>query len=201
MLVEGIKSRPQYPGLTADKHAKLHLFIADGEGAQAIIDLFARSATDIKNDAVVVYAATAVDSPEYEKRLKRMPLAMVHTLPTTATAIQRVRGLLGTARMGTRIYAAGSESMIGLAVQVAQEFGMDSRAVFTEHRGTLARRVQCVHCKGFTENVTTNVVKCSHCEANLLVRDHYSKRLAAFQGVCVDAEVAGELPEIVEIFK
>jgi hypothetical protein len=49
--------------------------------------------------------------------------------------------------------------------------------------------------------VKTNIVKCAHCGTNLLVRDHYSKRLAAFQGVCVDAEVPGELPEIVEVFK
>jgi DNA-directed RNA polymerase subunit RPC12/RpoP len=109
--------------------------------------------------------------------------------------------VLSGARMGTRIYAAGSETMIGLAVQLAQEFAMDPQAVLTEHRGTQARRVQCVHCKGFTENVTTNIVRCAHCGTNLLVRDHYSRRLAAFQGVCVDAEVPGELPEIVEVFK
>jgi hypothetical protein len=30
----------------------------------------------------------------------------------------------------------------------------------------------------------------------LLVRDHYSRRIGAFQGVCIDAEVPGELPEI-----
>jgi hypothetical protein len=35
---------------------------------------------------------------------------------------------------------------------------------------------------------------------NLLVRDHYSRRLGAFQGVCIDAEVPGELPPAEEIF-
>ena len=113
----------------------------------------------------------------------------------------RLVGVLNVARMGTRIYASGTETMIGLTVQLAQELGMDPATVITEHRGSRARRVQCVHCKGMTENVTTNIVTCAHCGLSLLVRDHYSKRRAAFQGVCVDAEVRGEIPEITEIFK
>ncbi len=55
-------------------------------------------------------------------------------------------------------------------------------------------------CKGFTENVTTSPVRCSHCGLNFCVRDHYSRRLGAFQGVCIDAEVPGEAPAPEEIF-
>jgi hypothetical protein len=201
MLIEGIKSRPQYPGLVADPYANHHVFAADGEGAQAIIDLFIQHGPQIKGRITIVYAETDADNAGYTTRLKQLPVEIVHVLPTIDTAIRRLRGVLNVARMGTRIYAAGTETLIGLAVQLAQELGMDPQAVLTEHRGTLARRVQCVHCKGFTDNVKTNIVKCAHCGTNLLVRDHYSKRLAAFQGVCVDAEVPGELPEIVEVFK
>lgn len=200
MLVEGIKSRPQYPGLVADCHAIHHVFAADGAGAEAIIDLFGRHGSEIRGRTDIVFAETG-GGADYTARLKALPVDVVHGMPTVSTAIQRLKGVLAGARMGTRIYAAGSETLIGLAVQLAQEFGMDPRTVMTEHRGTRARRVQCVHCKGFTENVTTNIVKCAHCGTNLLVRDHYSRRLAAFQGVCVDAEVPGELPEISEVFK
>jgi hypothetical protein len=42
MLVEAIKSRPQYPGLSADKNANHHVFAADGNDAQALIDLLAQ---------------------------------------------------------------------------------------------------------------------------------------------------------------
>lgn len=201
MLVEGIKSRPHYPGLVADTYAKHHVFAADGDGAQAIIDLFGQHGSGIKGRIDIVYAATTPSSNAYTARLRQLPVDVVHDLPTVLTAIQRLRGVLAAARMGTRIYAAGTETLIGLTVQLAQDFAMDPQAVLTEHRGSEARRVQCVHCKGFTENVRTNIVKCAHCGAHLLVRDHYSKRLAAFQGVCVDAEAPGELPEIVEVFK
>jgi hypothetical protein len=200
MLVEGIKSRPKYPGLVADCHANHHVLAADGPGADAIIDLFSQYGSQIKGRVDIVYAQTIADADRVS-RLKALPVDVVHGMPTVATAIQRLRGVLAGARMGTRIYAAGSETLIGLTVQLAQEFGMDPQTVLTEHRGTLARRVQCVHCKGFTENVTTNIVTCAHCGTNLLVRDHYSRRLAAFQGVCVDAEVPGDLPNIEEVFK
>lgn len=201
MLVDGIKSRPQYPGLTADTFAKHHVFAADGDGAQAIIDLFSRQGRDINGRAIVVYAETDLGGADHMTRLSQLPIEIVHCLPTVATAITRLSGVLHASRMGTRIYAAGSETLIGLTVQLAQELGMDPGTVITEHRGTRARRVQCVHCKGMTESVTTNIVKGTHCGLSLLVRDHYSKRLAAFQGVCVDAEVPGDLPVIAEVFK
>jgi hypothetical protein len=101
--------------------------------------------------------------------------------------------------MGTRVYAAGSEPLIGSVVQRAMRFDIDPLSVRTEHRGALERRVQCVHCKGMTENVTVNPVKCAHCGQMLSVRDHYSRRLAAFMGVRVDAEVPGDIPQQVEI--
>jgi hypothetical protein len=201
MLIDGIKSRPQYPGLKADSYAKQHVFAADGDGAQAIIDLFSRQGGEINGSAIIVYAETDLGGADHVSRLGLLPTQMVHRLPTIATAMTRLSGVLQTSRMGTRIYAAGSETLIGLTVQLAQQFGMDPATVISEHRGTRARRVQCVHCKGMTENVTTNIVKCDHCGLNLLVRDHYSKRQAAFQGVCVDAEVPGDVPVVDEVFK
>jgi hypothetical protein len=48
--------------------------------------------------------------------------------------------------------------------------------------------------------VRTNIVRCVGCERWLLVRDHYSRRLAAYMGVMADAEVPGELPPLAEVF-
>jgi dimethylamine monooxygenase subunit C len=86
-------------------------------------------------------------------------------------------------------------------MQVALDAGIDFNSIRTEHRGSEARRVQCVHCKGITENVTTQPCICSHCGLSLLVRDHYSRRLAAFQGVCIDAEEPGTAPPPEDMFK
>ena len=71
--------------------------------------------------------------------------------------------------------------------------------VLREHSGTLVRRVWCVHCDTYTENVTQRLFTCPGCQLNLVVRDHYSRRLAAFQGIKADGEVPGELPPAEEL--
>ena len=49
------------------------------------------------------------------------------------------------------------------------------------------------------EDVTVDPYICPGCGHALFVRDHFSRRLGAFQGVCIDAETPGDVPEPVEI--
>ena len=102
--------------------------------------------------------------------------------------------------MGTQFYFAGTEGLIGQAEREVMATGFPYQDLQKEHRGSTVRRVQCVHCKGITENVATDPFKCSHCGLNLFVRDHYSRRIAAFQGVNIDAEDPGLVPEPVVRF-
>jgi DNA-directed RNA polymerase subunit RPC12/RpoP len=102
--------------------------------------------------------------------------------------------------MGLQLYLAGTEGLIGQATKVATTHGIHHDAIMAEHRGSMVRRVQCVHCKGITEEVKTQPVICSHCGLRLFVRDHYSRRIAAFQGVCIDAEQPGSAPPMQEMF-
>ena len=101
----------------------------------------------------------------------------------------------------SKIYLTGTEGMMGQVLRDAMDAGLPYQSIQTEHRGSTVRRVQCVHCKGVTENVRTDPFQCSHCGLHLFVRDHYSRRIAAFQGVNIDAEDPGEVPPAVERFK
>ena len=84
---------------------------------------------------------------------------------------------------------------------LARQFNLNKDEVRAEECGAAARRVYCMHCQTATENVTTNIVQCKDCNRWLLVRDHYSSRLAAYMGVMVDAEAPGERPEVKEVFR
>jgi hypothetical protein len=117
-----------------------------------------------------------------------------------ASLLGEFKSLLEDSLMGTRLYVAGPESFIGLAMKIALEFNLNKDEIRAEECGSLARRVYCIHCRATTENVRTNIVRCLGCERWLLVRDHYSRRLAAYMGVMVDAEAPGELPPIKEVF-
>jgi len=197
-----MRSRPVYGELTP-RPGSGHLFVADGEGAEAILDLFQKAgaqASSLLEKSHIIYAP-GPNGTDLGARLEALGAAQYHRSPSFASAQSRLKKVLADAHMGLQIYLAGTEGLMGQAQRDVIEAGLPHEAVQTEHRGSTVRRVQCVHCKGITENVRTDPFKCSHCGLHLFVRDHYSRRLAAFQGVNIDAEDPGQVPDAVERFK
>lgn len=183
-----IKSRPVYGTLSA-RPGRNHLMIADAEGAEAILDI---ATPELMAATHLIYIPKG---SAFTEKLRALAPAQFYAGPSYAAALPRIRRVLGDAVMGLQVYLTGTEGLIGQAMTEAMAAGIPHTAIQTEHRGSVARRMQCVHCKGITEDVTTDPFVCSHCGLNLFVRDHYSRRLAAFQGVCVDAEDPGNVPE------
>lgn len=192
-----ILSRPVY-GRLAARTGSAHLMVADAEGAEALLDL-AASAPDLMARVHVIYLPKTTGE-SFTARLRALAPAQLYIGPSYPAAVPRLRKALADAHMGLQIYLAGTEGLIGQAMQEAIAAGFPPGAIQTEHRGSTARRMQCVHCKGITEDVTTDPFVCAHCGLNLFVRDHYSRRMAAFQGVCIDAEDPGEVPPSKELY-
>lgn len=195
---EAIKSRPTYGTLEA-RAGKAHLFVADAEGAQAIIDL-AKSENSLMAKSHVIYIPKTTGEI-YTGQLKKLGIDQLYVGPSYAAAQTRLHRTLERAHMGLQLYLAGTEGLMGQAQRDAMNAGIPHTAIQTEHRGSVGRRMQCVHCKGITEDVIVDPFVCAHCGLNLFVRDHYSRRLAAFQGVCIDAEDPGNVPPPVELYK
>jgi hypothetical protein len=202
MLVTGIKSKPVYAPLRADLGGRYHLMLGKGPGATALL----RVLTEIRGSAPPALQKTRVllvpdaGAPPTAVPFDHFGLSLVSLFPDTASLLESFRLVLDESLMGTRLYVAGPESFIGLAMKIALEFDLNKDEIRAEEGGTLARRVYCVHCRATTENVRTNIVGCTGCARWLLVRDHYSRRLAAYMGVMVDAEAPGELPPIKEAY-
>lgn len=195
---ESIKSRPVYGTLEA-RVGKSHLFVADAEGAEAIIDL-AKADKSLMAKSHVIYIPKDTGE-KYTSPLEALGINQLYVGPSYAAAQQRLQRTLERAHMGLQLYLTGTEGLMGQAQRDAMAAGIPHTAIQTEHRGSIGRRMQCVHCKGITEDVMTDPFVCSHCGLNLFVRDHYSRRLAAFQGVCIDAEDPGNVPPAVELYK
>lgn len=200
MLVAGIKSRPVYTGLKINPQAQRHIFALEGEGALALLDQISALDDVILSRSEILYVAGGSQNAGHDTALRNLNADRFFTAPTIATLLFRFKRSLATAHMGTSVSIAGTEGFIGQAMIVALEAGLDHASLMTEHRGSLARRVQCVHCKGITDDVTHSPFPCSHCGLPLLVRDHYSRRLGAFQGVNIDAEEPGTAPDPEELF-
>ncbi len=193
------KSRPLYGTLTPVP-AAAHLVVAEGEGAAAVQALVAAAPAGFLEQATLVYAEGAQGKDNTET-LRALGFARFHTSASAPAALSRLRGALDRLRMGTQIYLTGSETALSLFVKTCADAGLDYQGLQTEHRGSSARRVQCVHCKGITEGVTTQPAECAHCGLLLLVRDHYSRRIGAFQGVNINAEDPSEIPAKEEAFQ
>ena len=215
MLVTGIKSKPVYAPLQADTRGRYHLMVGMGVGAapllRVISEMQAAAPQSLKNTRILFVpdAATPAGADQAGaaraaaseiERFKAAAVGDVQSFAGTPALLERFRAILGQSLMGTRLYVAGPESFIGLVMKIALEFNLNKDEIRAEECGTLARRVYCIHCRATTENVRTNIVRCVECDSWLLVRDHYSRRLAAYMGVMVDAEAPGELPPIKEVF-
>jgi len=193
-----IRSRPVY-GTLAAADAPAHLMVADADGGAALVELTATMAPAALLRAEILYVPF-VSTADHSEALRALDCPGFHTSPSIDALIPRLARSIERMKMGTQIYLAGSETLIGRAMQAVLQAGIDHQAIQTEHRGSLARRMQCVHCKGITENVTTQPADCAHCGLLLLVRDHYSRRYAAFQGVNINAEDPSDIPEKEELF-
>ncbi|HXG29058.1 MAG TPA: dimethylamine monooxygenase subunit DmmA family protein [Nevskiales bacterium] len=207
MLVTGIKSQPVYAELMPDPRGTRHLLLAEGDGGAALLRLYASFHAECQPGEPCLPSreihylrapAPAIDHSAALRRLEADAVALYDNLDDFRAAL---RNLLDEACMGLRLYVAGREGFLWTVSTLASEFGVYKDEIQRELVGTRARPVYCVHCKTLNHDVTTNIARCTGCGVMLLVRDHFSRRLGAYMGVCVDAEMPGEIPPIEEVFR
>ena len=203
MLITGIKSKPIYAPLRFDEGGRYHLMLGLGVGREPL----RRVLDEVRDQQAlalarteVLYVPAAGDTGKATDQFALAGLAAVCLFVNSSALLEDFRGRLGRSLMGARLYVAGPESFIGMAMKVALDSNLNKDEIRAEECGTLARRVRCIHCRAITEDVKTNIAQCVGCGLWLLVRDHYSRRLAAYMGVMADAEAPGELPGIREVF-
>jgi hypothetical protein len=199
MLITGIKSRPVYDELTPMAGGLGHVAAAQGSGGEPLLRLLGEMNAEQLAATTVLYSIESFTGRNHLADIRKYRVRDLFVFATNAEAVAGLDAVLRAAGMGTRLYLSGSEGFIGTSMQVATAYGMNRDEVLREHAGSFVRRVWCAHCSTYSENVTRRVFRCPGCERNLVVRDHYSGRLAAFQGVKADGEVPGELPEDEEL--
>jgi len=202
MLITGIRSKPVYAPLQPDLGGRYHYMVGHGVGATPLVRLLGELRQALPAAMARTRAWYVTDpaaTPGSAEALKATGIAELRTFGASDGLLADLTAAMRQALMGSRLYVAGPESFMGLVMRIADEFNLKKDEVRAEECGTLARRVHCIHCRASIENVRTNIVECA-CGRWLVVRDHYSRRLAAYMGVMVDAEAPGERPEIKEVF-
>lgn len=185
---QGIKSRPHYRPLTRNPAGRWHLLLV--EDATLLAD--SPSSNHVSLPRVEERWAIVADSRALPGT---SPVAAGDQMfRSVAHLLIALRHRLARETMGLRLYAIGREPFVWDVYGIASAAGMTRGEMQFDHVGDRSRRVFCVHCRTMTDHVRTSLFACDGCGATLFVRDHFSRRLAAFMGVQADCEVPGDLP-------
>ena len=199
MAVKSIISRPVY-GTLSPQPGSDHLLIADAEGAAAILDLAKAAPADFFAEAEIVYIPRD-DGRQIHRRaegaeagaLVRGPVDRRRPAAPEADARHRAHG---AAALSRRHRGADRPGHAGGAR------GRHRPQLDPDRAARLAGAARAVRAlQGHHRGRHHAAGACSHCGLLLLVRDHYSRRIAAFQGVCINAEDQSEVPPMEEMFK
>ena len=118
MLITGIKSRPVYDTLGPFPAGALHLVVGQGSGGRAMLRLLGEMA-DKRDRTHILYSTESFSGVNLLGDLEDSGTAALQSFATNAGLVRGLEEVLQKARMGTRLYVAGSESFIGSVMQVA----------------------------------------------------------------------------------
>jgi hypothetical protein len=189
--VPSVKSQPVYARLTADPLARQHVLVAESAGLEAVLRV---TETLRGSGAPVEIYWLGKEPTEFEGR------GTVCVFKNIAALGEVLAHRLRAAEMGLRLYLAGREAFLWQVNLTAREAGLREDEIQRQACGSRARRVFCVHCRHMVDEVTSNPVPCPSCGVLLEVRDHFSRALAAYIGVVVNAEDPMDAPEPEEQF-
>ncbi len=194
MADQGIKSRPVYGPVGLDATGRRHLLVVDTASVPE---------SQLRDDLGAFPEVWTVvrDGRHPPSPFMAQSGGASHAFRSVVLLFDALKVRLARETMGFRLYAIGSETFLADVFAVGAAAGLSRSEMAFGHAGSLARRIYCVHCRTITEGVTDNVFTCTGCGASLFVRDHFSHRLSAFQGVQVDAEAPGELPPIETLYR
>ncbi|TBU97837.1 dimethylamine monooxygenase subunit DmmA family protein [Stutzerimonas kirkiae] len=108
-------------------------------------------------------------------------------LPNPEALYLRLQLLLEQAQAGTRLYVVGDETFLWHVHRLARQAGLLGDEIELFKQGE-RRRLYCVHCATFQDIAEVGETCCSGCGLKLLVREHFSARLGAYMGVCLDPD-------------
>lgn len=96
-------------------------------------------------------------------------------------------GALAAEAVGTRLYVCGDESFLWRIRGIAVRAGLQDDELELIRVGS-RRQLYCVHCSTLQEISDETEIVCAKCRVRLMVREHFSRRLGAYMGVCIDPD-------------
>jgi len=99
----------------------------------------------------------------------------------------RVQQWLAQAAVGARLYVCGDEAFVWQVHGLARQAGLLNEDIELFKCGA-TRKLFCVHCAALQDIDESTAVPCQSCGVQLYVREHFSQRLGAYMGVCLNPD-------------
>ena len=101
---------------------------------------------------------------------------------------RRLQQALASATVGCRLYLLGDEAFIWRIHGEARAAGLEEAEISMTCTTPGLRQVYCAHC-GLTQVAGPEaLLNCIGCQVGLEVRGHFSRRLGAYFGVCINPD-------------
>lgn len=132
----------------------------------------------------IVVMQSAAASADFITELNE-PLLLNGEHPDFARRLQQA---LASATVGCRLYLLGDEAFIWRIHGEARTAGMEDAEINLTCAPPGLRQVYCAHC-GLTQAAGPEPwLNCIGCHVGLEVRTHFSRRLGAYLGVCINPD-------------
>jgi hypothetical protein len=106
----------------------------------------------------------------------------------SADFARRLHQVLVSATVGSQLYILGDEAFIWRIHGEARSAGLEDDEIDITHTLAGPRLVYCVHCSLTQAAGPEPLLSCIGCAVGLEVREHFSKRLGAYLGVCTNPD-------------
>lgn len=185
-----IKSRPIYVTPETPATANRYICLAEPKSVSLIVEHLA----PINKSLIPVHLIVSTDKASgQEAIMPELDNVLLQACEQEALPAMLAAQLEELA-LGCHVIVAGSEAFMWDVHTLAMERGLLDAEITLLPLEDKCRRVFCVHCRFLTEPVTMSPAVCKGCGLTLEIRDHFSRRLGAYMGVQIDAEVPGEIP-------
>jgi dimethylamine monooxygenase subunit C len=161
--------------------ARTHLIVSDEAGLAAVKRLLAKL-VQVAGDRFKLHLLGR------ESKVNVLPLPdrmEVYVNPDDCSFREILRASICASSSPVQLYAAGSQSFLLSVSGLARSGERGSLAVQAELAGSGARDVQCVCCQNIYRDIDYRAFECPRCAVTLIVRDHYSASVGAFETVAL----------------
>ncbi len=174
------RSLPQYARLTPLGSARRHIVIADSAGLLAV----ARFLT-LTNVSVELYLLV-------DPGMALPSLSVVSCCVDAPALAETIRHVVPGAKIGARFYISGSSVFVAQTDALLKACGLRDDEIQAEVCIGTTQPVFCVHCRTLTAGLVPGPIQCLGCGLSLAIREHFSHRIGAYLGVCINAETPAE---------